>query len=74
MLEASKILALDPVANHYFPFSQELPGVLLKYGERDSVIEFLERYAKLNPVREKFLLESAALIRKGIKPLWYPGW
>ncbi len=45
---------------------------LLKDGERDSVVRFLERFAKTSVVSRPQLLESAALIRKGQKPAWYP--
>jgi hypothetical protein len=54
-------------------FHQKLTGYLLKYGERETVIEFLERIAQLSdPAQKSSLLDSADKIRKGIRPLWYP--
>jgi hypothetical protein len=54
------------------PITYPLLAVLLKDGERDSVIHFLEQFAKTSSVDRAQLLESAALIRKGQKPIWYP--
>ncbi len=54
------------------PITYPLLSVLLKDGERDSVIHFLEQFAKTSSVDRAQLLESAALIRKGQKPIWYP--
>jgi beta-lactamase regulating signal transducer with metallopeptidase domain len=57
----------------YFMFHHaRLTGYLLKYGERDSVIEFLERIAQVSVVRKSELLDNASQIRKGIQPSWYP--
>jgi len=49
----------------------ELPGWLLKDGERQSVIDFLERFAKTNISERALLLDSAAAIRNGMRPTWY---
>jgi hypothetical protein len=71
MLAASHAPAsadLDP----FIIFHTRLTGQLLKYGERDSVIEFLERIAQVSTTQKDYLLESADKIRKGIQPLWYP--
>ncbi|MDR3699552.1 MAG: hypothetical protein P4L56_07960 [Candidatus Sulfopaludibacter sp.] len=54
------------------PITYPLLSWLLKDGERDSVIRFLEQFAKTSSVDRAQLLESAALIRKGQKPVWYP--
>ena len=54
------------------PITYPVLSWLLKDGERDSVIQFLEQFAKTSSVDRAQLLESAALIRKGEKPVWYP--
>lgn len=56
----------------YIPHHLRLSGYLLKYGERDSVIEFLERIAQVSTVERASLLEAAGNIRKGLQPGWYP--
>jgi hypothetical protein len=48
-----------------------LTNYLLKEGERESVIQFLERSADLRPHDRQSLLDSAAAIRKGMMPLSY---
>jgi beta-lactamase regulating signal transducer with metallopeptidase domain len=45
---------------------------LLKYGERQSVIDFLQHYSQINVINRDYLLQSARLIQEGTKPLWYP--
>ncbi len=54
------------------PITYPVLSWLLKDGERASVIQFLEQFAKTSSVDRAQLLESAALIRKGEKPVWYP--
>jgi len=49
-----------------------LPGWLLKDGEREAVIQYLEKLAGRHVSQKAQLLESAELIRKGIQPTWYP--
>lgn len=49
-----------------------LAAWLLKDGEREPVVTFLERLAAMHVSQKAYLLESAELIRKGVKPLWYP--
>lgn len=73
MLEASRAPASEELAYSTWPsLTPKLLGYLLKYGERDTVIEFLERYAQINVVQQASLLEAADQIRKGIQPAWYP--
>jgi hypothetical protein len=50
-------------ANFDQPVTYRLLSWLLKDGERAPVIEFLQRFGQT---------ESADLIRKGLKPAWYP--
>lgn len=73
MLNASKAPRTEELAygKPIQEFTFELPAWLLKDGERESVIEFLERFAQVNVAQKSYLLESAALIRNGKKPLWY---
>jgi beta-lactamase regulating signal transducer with metallopeptidase domain len=72
MLAASHAPASDGF-DSYCGFHQELTGALLKYGERETVIEFLERVASLSPGQKAYWLDSADRIRKGIQPTWYSG-
>jgi hypothetical protein len=44
---------------------------LLKYGERQSVIDYLERMARTSRAENTYLLESAAAIRSGKMPSFY---
>jgi len=71
MLEASKAPGSEELAYSMDFFTFKLPGWLLKDGERDSVIEFLERFARVSISQKDYLLESARLIRNGRKPPWY---
>jgi hypothetical protein len=73
MLAASHAPASENL-DSYLVFYTRLTGQLLKYGERDSVIEFLERIAQLSsrPDQKDYLLESANQIRNGYQPRWYP--
>jgi len=73
MLEASRAPTSEELAYSTWPFlTERLLGYLLKYGERETVIEFLERYAQISVVERESLLEAADQIRKGIQPNWYP--
>jgi hypothetical protein len=73
MLEASKAPVSEELAySTWPPLTPKLLGYLLKYGERESVIEFLERFAQINVIERPSLLEAADQIRKGIQPSWYP--
>ncbi len=72
MLAASHAPASEDF-DYYMMFHQKLTSYLLKYGARESVIEFLERIAPLaNASQKAYMLDSADKIRKGIQPLWYP--
>jgi beta-lactamase regulating signal transducer with metallopeptidase domain len=71
MLAASQAPASEDFDLHMF-FHTKLTAYLLKYGERDSVIEFLERISKVSVAYKSDLLEAAGQIRKGIQPIWYP--
>ena len=51
--------------------SLRLKNQLLKYGERASVVDFLERSARLNPIDGEELLRDAAAIRAGKMPASY---
>ncbi len=55
-------------------FHTRLTGYLLKYGERESVIKFLENLAHVVATQsvKNQLLEAAMQIRNGIQPFWYP--
>jgi hypothetical protein len=54
-------------------FSREmgLIGGLLKYGERETVIQYFERSAEKRPADRERLLAAAAAIRKGREPIGY---
>jgi beta-lactamase regulating signal transducer with metallopeptidase domain len=71
LLAASHAPAAEDL-DAYIPHHMRLTGYLLKYGERDSVIEFLERIAQVSIVSKSELLEAASQIRKGLQPVWYP--
>lgn len=71
MLEASKAPSSEELTHMHQYLSFKLPEVLLKYGERATVVEFLERFSKVNISERTYLLESADLIRHGRKPAWY---
>ena len=72
LLAASRAPASEDL-DYYLNFHLKLTGYLLKYGERDSVIEFLERIAQVSgPLRKKSLLDDAQKIRNGVQPVWYP--
>jgi beta-lactamase regulating signal transducer with metallopeptidase domain len=70
--EASKAAASEDLAYGH-PFQlQRLLGYLLKHGERDSVVECLERMAKIQVADSKMLLDAAAQIGQGVMPVWGP--
>jgi len=71
LLKASQAPAapdLDVYIHHHI----RLTGYLLKYGEREPVIEFLDRIAKVSTVWKSELTDNANQIRNGIQPSWYP--
>jgi hypothetical protein len=51
--------------------AQRLIGQLLKNGERESVIEFLEKIAQIKVLERNQLLQAATAIRDGRMPIWY---
>ncbi|HEX3879082.1 MAG TPA: hypothetical protein VHW24_18980, partial [Bryobacteraceae bacterium] len=51
-------------------FPDMLMTALLKAGQKDAVLDFLERYAKINVEYRTRYLESIALIRQGKTPSW----
>lgn len=71
MMDAANVTSTADLA--WFPDSvrYKLPAWLLREGERDSVIQFLERFSKTYAAGETELRASADLIRKGQKPSWY---
>ena len=71
MLEASKAPVSEELARTQGLASARLPKYLLKEGERDTVIEYLERMAQISVTERTVLLESAAAIRAGRMPAWY---
>jgi hypothetical protein len=70
MQESVNIVSLDPESQDVL-LGTRLPTYLLKEGERESVIAFLERYAELAPVRKERLLVEARAIRDGRMPESY---
>jgi hypothetical protein len=48
-----------------------LTRYLLKAGERDAVIEYCHRMAKIDVAESQSLTESARAIRAGRMPAWY---
>lgn len=72
LLAAVDVPPSEDIAYAYEYWTFRLPGWLLKDGEREPVITFLKRLAAMHVPQRAYLLESAELIRKGVKPLWYP--
>jgi len=72
LLAAVEVPASEDLAYTIDYATFRLPSWLLKDGEREPVITFLEKLAAMNIGQRAYLLESAELIRKGVKPLWYP--
>jgi hypothetical protein len=72
MLAASYAPASEDI-ELYVSLHTKLTVYLLKAGERETVIEFLERVAQVSsPKVRNALLDSVDKIRKGIRPSWYP--
>jgi len=71
LLEASKAPASEELAYYAAPAAERLVKYLLKGGEREPVIQFLEAMARTNVMQKDYLLESAAAIRRGQMPSWY---
>jgi hypothetical protein len=74
LLEASRAPATKELAYSSDYFTYKLPVLLLKYGgagEREAVIEYLERFGKICQRPDLPLLEAAAQLRKGYMPRWY---
>jgi hypothetical protein len=69
--EASQAPASEELAYSAAPAAERLVKYLLKSGEREAVIQFLEAMAKTNVVQKDYLLKSAAAIRSGQMPEWY---
>ena len=70
MLDASKSPATEELLYSSTEFTLKLPEALYKEGERNSVVDFLERVAQVNVSQKGYLQESAKAIRAGGKPLW----
>ena len=60
---------MSPTLN--FSLEMKLIGALLKYGERDTVIEYFERSATTRPADRERLLAAATQIRNGKLPMNY---
>ena len=71
MLDASKAPASEELAYNTAPYAERLVKYLLKYGERETVIEFLERMAQINIIGKDSILDAAAAIRRGQMPMAY---
>jgi len=72
MLAAADAPSTEELAYYVSSAPYQLPGMLLADGERESVLQFLARFAKTCVADRKELLASADLIRHGQKPVWYP--
>jgi len=72
LLAAVEVPPSEDLAYSFDYTTFRLAGWLLKDGEREPVITFLERLASLHISQKAYLLQSAEEIRKGVKPLWYP--
>jgi hypothetical protein len=57
--------------NRHFP--SVLAAALLKAGQRDAVVEFLESYSRITVAGRDRWLEDIALIRQGKLPSWAKG-
>ena len=71
MRDASMVPPSEAIAHATFVTARHPIAYLLKYGERESVIEYMERMAKVNVVEKDYLIRSAAAIRRGEKPGFY---
>jgi beta-lactamase regulating signal transducer with metallopeptidase domain len=71
LLDASKAPASEELAYYTAPCAERLVRYLLKGGERESVVQFLEAMAKTNVMQKDNILESVAALRRGQMPSWY---
>ena len=71
MLEAVKVSPSRGLEGYSFGLDRRLVNGLLKAGERETVVEFLERSAALRPAERESLLKEAANIRVGKMPESY---
>jgi hypothetical protein len=71
MLEASRAPASPDLTMNRFGLETRLVNYLLKSGERESVVEFLERAARINGSRKEAMLNDAASIHEGRMPIAY---
>ncbi len=71
MMEAVKAPASEEIAYTGAPLEGRLVTYLLESGERQSVVEFLDRAAQLRARDRERLLEDAAAIREGRMPIAY---
>jgi hypothetical protein len=71
MEEAGKAPASDDLKYGFDYLWQRLATGMLKRGERESVAQFLDRYAQLNESQRDQLTKSAAAIRAGKMPEFY---
>jgi hypothetical protein len=71
MLAAAEAPSTETLAYTHQMSTFRLPAWLLKDGERESVVRFLNRFAKTNLSGTPMLLESAKSISAGQKPSWY---
>jgi hypothetical protein len=74
LLAASRAPVSEELAYSRHIAGWKLVRRLLEQGERESVIEFLERMALINVVDQASLRECAAAIRRGDMPDFGPYW
>ncbi len=72
LLAAAAAPATDELRYSHQFGTDKLPIWLLKDGEREPVVQFLERFAQTDVVEKQRLLDAATAIRSGQKPLFYP--
>jgi hypothetical protein len=72
LIEASKAPVNDELRYSLPGPGLQMLGYMLKYDVRDPVVEFPERVGGFNVYEGKQLLDAAAQIRKGYRPIWYP--
>ncbi len=72
LLAAGEAPSTETLAYSHQMGTHKLPTWLLKDGEREPVIRFLERFAQTDILERQSLLGAAAQIRAGQKPFWYP--
>jgi hypothetical protein len=71
MLTAAEAPSTEALAYSHQMVTYRLPAWLLKDGEREPVIRFINRFAKTNVAGSWMLRESATAIQAGQKPSWY---